>query len=95
MVVGVPNVGKSALINRLAGRSTAKTGDRPGVTRTQQWIKLGNGMELLDTPGILWPKFDDPKVGLRLAASGAIKEEILPVEEIGLLPVKLHSETLS
>ncbi|GGA33537.1 ribosome biogenesis GTPase A [Kroppenstedtia guangzhouensis] len=84
MVVGVPNVGKSALINRLAGRSTAKTGDRPGVTRTQQWIKLGNGMELLDTPGILWPKFDDPKVGLRLAASGAIKEEILPVEEIGL-----------
>ncbi len=84
MVVGVPNVGKSALINRLAGRSTAKTGDRPGVTRTQQWIKLGNGMELLDTPGILWPKFETTKVGLRLAASGAIKEEILPVEEIGL-----------
>ncbi|MFD1426576.1 ribosome biogenesis GTPase YlqF [Kroppenstedtia sanguinis] len=84
MVVGVPNVGKSALINRLSGRSPAKTGDRPGVTRTQQWIKLGNGMELLDTPGILWPKFDDPQVGLRLAASGAIKEEVLSVEEIGL-----------
>ncbi|MDR6227294.1 ribosome biogenesis GTPase YlqF [Desmospora profundinema] len=84
MVLGVPNVGKSALINRLSGRSVAKTGDRPGVTRAQQWIKVGDGMELLDTPGILWPKFEDKKVGLRLAASGAIKEEILPIEEIGL-----------
>ncbi|PTM59079.1 ribosome biogenesis GTPase YlqF [Desmospora activa] len=84
MVLGVPNVGKSALINRLSGRSIAKTGDRPGVTRTQQWIKVGDGLELLDTPGILWPKFEDRVVGLRLAASGAIKEEILPIEEIGL-----------
>jgi ribosome biogenesis GTPase A len=84
MVLGVPNVGKSALINRLSGRSIAKTGDRPGVTRAQQWIKMGDGMELLDTPGILWPKFEDPDVGLRLAASGAIKEEILPIEEVGL-----------
>ncbi|MFC4076411.1 ribosome biogenesis GTPase YlqF [Salinithrix halophila] len=84
MVLGVPNVGKSALINRLAGRSIAKTGDRPGVTRAQQWIKVGDGTELLDTPGILWPKFEDKTVGLRLAASGAIREEILPVDEIGL-----------
>ncbi|SDW00525.1 Ras superfamily GTP-binding protein YlqF [Marininema mesophilum] len=84
MVVGVPNVGKSALINRVAGRSIAKTGDRPGVTRTQQWIKVGDGMELLDTPGILWPKFEDQIVGFRLAASGAIREDILPVDEVGL-----------
>ncbi|OYD06489.1 ribosome biogenesis GTPase YlqF [Paludifilum halophilum] len=84
MVLGVPNVGKSALINRLAGRGAAKTGDKPGVTRSQQWIKMGNGMELLDTPGILWPKFEDPDVGLRLAASGAIREDILPVDEVAL-----------
>lgn len=84
MVLGVPNVGKSALINRLSGRSIAKTGDRPGVTRSQQWIKVGDGLELLDTPGILWPKFEEREVSLRLAASGAIKEEILPIEEIGL-----------
>jgi ribosome biogenesis GTPase A len=82
MVLGVPNVGKSALINRLAGRSAAKTGDRPGVTRSQQWIRVGNGLELLDTPGILWPKFEDRRVGLRLAVSGAIREDILPVEEV-------------
>ncbi|WP_091835374.1 ribosome biogenesis GTPase YlqF [Marininema halotolerans] len=84
MVVGVPNVGKSALINRLAGRSVAKTGDRPGITRMQQWIKVGDGMELLDTPGILWPKFEDQIVGFRLAASGAIREDILPIDEVGL-----------
>ncbi|GGE16462.1 ribosome biogenesis GTPase A [Marinithermofilum abyssi] len=84
MVLGVPNVGKSALINRLAGRSAAKTGDRPGVTRSQQWIRVGNGLELLDTPGILWPKFEDRRVGLRLAVSGAIREDILPVEEVAL-----------
>lgn len=92
MVLGVPNVGKSALINRLSGRSTAKTGDRPGVTKAQQWIKLGNGMELLDTPGILWPKFEDREVGLRLASSGAIKEEILPVDEIGLYLLEYLSQ---
>ncbi|QKG84636.1 ribosome biogenesis GTPase YlqF [Kroppenstedtia pulmonis] len=84
MVLGVPNVGKSALINRLAGRSATKTGNRPGVTRSQQWIKVGDGLELLDTPGILWPKFDDHRVGLRLAASSAIKEDILPVEEVSI-----------
>jgi len=84
MVLGIPNVGKSTLINRLAGRSAAKTGDRPGVTRGQQWIRVGNTMEILDTPGILWPKLEDPRVGLRLAASGAIREEILPIEEVSL-----------
>ncbi len=83
MILGIPNVGKSSLINRLAKRSAAKTGDRPGITRSEQWIRVGT-LELLDTPGILWPKFDDPIVGLRLAASGAIKEELLPTEEVAL-----------
>jgi ribosome biogenesis GTPase A len=87
MVVGIPNVGKSSLINRLAKRSATVTGDRPGVTKAQQWIRIGKTLELLDTPGILWPKFDDPTVGLRLAASGAIKEEILPLEEVALYAV--------
>ncbi|MBA4547462.1 ribosome biogenesis GTPase YlqF [Thermoactinomyces intermedius] len=84
MVTGIPNVGKSSLINRLAKRSVAETGDRPGVTKAQQWIRVGKTMELLDTPGILWPKFDDPVTGLRLAASGAIKETILPIDEVAL-----------
>jgi ribosome biogenesis GTPase A len=82
MIVGIPNVGKSTLINRLAGRRAAATGDRPGVTKGQQWIRTGGDLELLDTPGILWPKFEDPEVGYRLAATGAIREEILPVEEV-------------
>lgn len=88
MVLGIPNVGKSSLINRLAKRSATVTGDRPGVTKAQQWIRIGQTLELLDTPGILWPKFDDPQVGLRLAASGAIKEEILPLEEVALYAVQ-------
>lgn len=88
LIVGIPNVGKSTLINRLAGRKAAATGDRPGVTKAQQWIKVGGGMELLDTPGILWPKFEDPEVGLKLAATGAIKEEILAIEEVALYAVK-------
>jgi ribosome biogenesis GTPase A len=82
MILGIPNVGKSSLINRLARRSAAKTGDRPGVTRAQQWIKVGTDFELLDTPGILWPKFDDPRVGLRLAATGAIKDEMIDPEPV-------------
>lgn len=82
MILGIPNVGKSTLINRLAKRNAAQTGDRPGVTKGQQWIRIGNALELLDTPGILWPKFEDPQVALRLAASGAIREEILPLEEV-------------
>ncbi|GGK14397.1 ribosome biogenesis GTPase A [Caldalkalibacillus thermarum] len=87
LIVGIPNVGKSSLINRLAKRHVAKTGDRPGVTKAQQWIKTGHGLELLDTPGILWPKFDDPLVGLKLAASGAIRDEILPKEEVALFAI--------
>lgn len=82
LIVGIPNVGKSTLINRLAGRNIAITGDRPGVTKGQQWIKVGKEMELLDTPGILWPKFDDPIVGYRLAMTGAIKEQILDIQDI-------------
>lgn len=88
LIVGIPNVGKSTLINRMAGRKIAATGDRPGVTKGQQWIKVGTEMELLDTPGILWPKFEDQQVGLRLAATGAIKEEILHPEEIAFFAVR-------
>lgn len=82
LIVGIPNVGKSTLINRLAGRSAAVTGDRPGVTKGQQWIRTGGDLELLDTPGILWPKFEDPEVGFKLAATGAIKEEVLHIDEV-------------
>ncbi|QAY65583.1 ribosome biogenesis GTPase YlqF [Paenibacillus protaetiae] len=88
LIVGIPNVGKSTLINRLAGRNIAATGDRPGVTKGQQWIKVGTEMELLDTPGILWPKFEDQVVGYRLAITGAIKEQILNVEDIAFTAVK-------
>ena len=82
MVCGIPNVGKSSFINKLYGKSAAKAGDRPGVTRGKQWITLKNGMELLDTPGILWPKFEDNEVALRLAFTGAIKDEVLDTEEL-------------
>ena len=84
MVVGVPNVGKSSFINRIANKKSAKTGDRPGVTRGKQWIRLSNGFELLDTPGILWPKFEDKQVGMRLAFTGAVKDEIMDVEELAV-----------
>jgi len=80
LVAGVPNAGKSSYINRLSGRSSATVGDRPGVTRGQQWIRLKNGIELLDTPGILWPKFEDETVGLHLAFTGAVKDEIMDTE---------------
>jgi len=82
MVCGIPNVGKSSFINKLYGKSAAKAGDRPGVTRGKQWITLKNSMELLDTPGILWPKFEDKEVALHLAFTGAIKDEILDIEEL-------------
>lgn len=82
IVVGVPNVGKSSLINKLSGRKSAITGDRPGVTKGKQWIRLDNGIELLDTPGILWPKFEDDSVGKKLAFTGAIKDEIMDIEEL-------------
>lgn len=82
IIVGVPNVGKSSFINRLIGKKSAKTGDRPGVTKGKQWVALENGMQLLDTPGILWPKFEDPHVGLNLAFCGSIKDEILNVQNL-------------
>lgn len=84
MIVGVPNVGKSSLINRMTGRKSAKTGDKPGVTKGKQWIKLQNGMQLLDTPGILWPKFEDPKAGVNLAFCGSIKDEIMDLPTLGM-----------
>ncbi|MBS4539777.1 ribosome biogenesis GTPase YlqF [Clostridium sp. D2Q-11] len=84
MIVGIPNVGKSTLINTLAGKKSAKTGDRPGVTKGKQWIKLKGNIELLDTPGILWPKFEDQEVALKLAFTGAIKDEIMDIETLAL-----------
>lgn len=107
MVVGIPNVGKSTFINALAGKACAKTGNKPGVTKGKQWIRLNKQVELLDTPGILWPKFEDQKVGLRLAFIGSIKDEILNTEELacefikymnqeydGVLKEKYHVEAL-
>ena len=84
MVVGIPNVGKSTFINSFAGKAAAKTGNKPGVTKGNQWIRLNKQVELLDTPGILWPKFEDQKVGLLLAFLGSINDEILNVEELAL-----------
>lgn len=84
MIVGIPNVGKSTFINTYAGRACAKTGNKPGVTKGKQWIRLNKSVELLDTPGILWPKFEDPSVGLHLAMTGAVKDEILHLDELAL-----------
>ena len=89
MIVGVPNVGKSSLINRMTGKKSAKTGDRPGVTKGKQWLGLENGMQLLDTPGILWSKFEDPQVGLNLAFCGSIKDEILDTASLALELIKV------
>lgn len=89
MIAGVPNVGKSSLINKLTGKKGARTGDRPGVTKGKQWLALVNGMQLLDTPGILWPKFEDPNVGLNLAFCGSIRDEILDVETLCLELIKV------
>ena len=83
MILGIPNVGKSTFINRIAGRKTAKTEDRPGVTRSKQWVPIDRNLELLDTPGILWPKFEDQSVGLNLAYTGAVKDDILDTETLG------------
>lgn len=93
MVVGIPNVGKSSFINKIAGKATAITGDKPGVTRNKQWIRINEEIELLDTPGILWPKFEDEKVGLNLAFTGAIKDDILDIAEIAMNLMKSLSET--
>ena len=93
MILGIPNVGKSSLINRLAGGKRAKAEDRAGVTRTQQWIKTAEGVELLDTPGVLWPKLDDQEVAVRLAMTGAIRDDILDKEALAARLLSfLHTE---
>ena len=84
MVVGIPNTGKSSFINRMAGANKAKVADKPGVTRSNQWFNIGNGIELLDTPGVLWPKFDDPVVGDRLSFIGSVKDEVVDVETMAV-----------
>lgn len=92
MVVGIPNVGKSTFINTYAGKACAKTGNKPGVTKGKQWIRLNKNVELLDTPGILWPKFEDQKVGLLLALIGSIKDEILNIDELSLELIQILQE---
>ncbi|GBG97239.1 ribosome biogenesis GTPase YlqF [Lactococcus termiticola] len=82
MIIGIPNAGKSTLMNRLAGKKIAITGNKPGVTKGQQWLKTNPDLEILDTPGILWPKFEDQLVGLKLALTGAIKDQLLPMDEV-------------
>jgi ribosome biogenesis GTPase A len=93
MIAGIPNVGKSSLINRITRRASAKTGDKPGVTRGRQWIKLTDRVDLLDTPGVLWPKFEDETVGINLAITGAIKEEIINTEELALKLIERLAKT--
>lgn len=92
MVAGIPNVGKSTFINSFAGKACAKTGNKPGVTKGKQWIKINKDVELLDTPGILWPKFEDQTVGLHLAFIGSIKDEIVQVEELALNLIQFLQE---
>lgn len=89
MIVGIPNVGKSTLINQISGRKGAKAENRPGVTRGKQWVTVDNGLLLLDTPGILWPKFEDPNVGMKLAYTGAVKENIIDTEELACYLMEL------
>ncbi len=89
MILGIPNVGKSSLINRLAGAAKAKTADKPGVTRAKQWIRIGAEADLLDTPGILWPKFEDKEVGLKLAFTGAVNDEIYDMESVARLLLEI------
>ena len=89
MIVGIPNVGKSTLINQISGRKGAKAENRPGVTRGKQWVTVNNSLLLLDTPGILWPKFEDPKVGMMLAYTGAVKENVIDTEELACYLMEL------
>ena len=89
MIVGIPNVGKSTLINQISGRKGAKAENRPGVTRGKQWVTVDSGLLLLDTPGILWPKFDDPQVGMMLAYTGAVKENVIDTEELSAFLMEL------
>lgn len=93
MVVGIPNTGKSSFINRMAGSCKAKVADKAGVTRQQQWFTVGNGIELLDTPGVLWPKFDDPQVGDNLAFTGAVKDEITDLETLSCRLLEVLAKT--
>ena len=99
MVVGIPNVGKSTLINQVSGRKGAKAENRPGVTRGKQWVTVDSGLQLLDTPGILWPKFEDPEVGMMLAYTGAVKEGVIDIEELACrlmeLLLKYYPQTLA
>lgn len=88
MVCGIPNVGKSTMINTLAKRKAAKTADKPGVTKSLQWIKLDKDLELLDTPGVLWPKFDDQQIGLKLALLGSIRDEVITMDELAMFAVE-------
>lgn len=88
MVIGIPNVGKSTLINRIAKRNITKTGNMPGVTKAQQWIKLNKDIDLLDTPGILWPKFEDQEIGRKLAITGAIKDQLLNMQELAMYGIR-------
>lgn len=92
MLCGIPNVGKSSFINRVAGKAVTKTGDRPGVTKGKQWLRLASGVEMLDMPGILWPKFESEDVALKLAFTGAIRDEIMDVEELACLLIKFLRE---
>jgi len=92
MVLGIPNTGKSSFINRMAGKTKAEVADKPGVTRSNRWFDIGGGVELLDTPGVLWPKFEDPKVGDKLAFIGSVKDEVIDTESIAVRLLKLLKE---
>jgi ribosome biogenesis GTPase A len=91
MIVGIPNVGKSSFINRMAQSKRTKVEDRPGVTRTKQWVKFGDGVEMLDMPGVLWPKFEDQKIAQHLAFTGAIKDDVIDIEALAMKLLKLLS----
>ena len=92
MIIGIPNAGKSTLMNRLAGKKIAVTGNKPGVTKGQQWLKSNKDLEILDTPGILWPKFEDETVALKLALTGAIKDNLLPMDEVTIFGLNYFKE---
>lgn len=92
MIIGIPNAGKSTLMNRLAGKKIAVVGNKPGVTKAQQWLKSNKELEILDTPGILWPKFEDELVGLKLALTGAIKDQLLPMDEVTIFGLNYFRE---